>query len=124
MSVVSPAKGYLFAIEGKQTVIADGDSMGVAAEIAEDLRWSSECRLGVDHPLLFEEIAKVGREGSRILEVCRGSTERELMASISSSKSIHKLSSKDAAEYSDGEKEVIPGMNPVSVIRGETSCRH
>jgi hypothetical protein len=115
---------YLLAIEGNQTVIANGDTMSVATEATEDLCWSSECRLGVNHPLLSEESAEVRREGFRILKVRRGSTERELMASISSSKSIHKLSSKDTTEYSDGKKEVISGMNPMLMVRGEASCRH
>jgi hypothetical protein len=37
-----------------QTMVGDGDAMGVAAQILEYMFWTSEGRFAVDHPILSE----------------------------------------------------------------------
>jgi len=41
--------------EGQETVIGDGDAMGVAGEIAEHRMGTAEGWLGVDDPVLTEQ---------------------------------------------------------------------
>ena len=38
-------------MDAAQALVADGDPVGVAAEVVEDLFGTGEGRLGVDHPL-------------------------------------------------------------------------
>jgi hypothetical protein len=52
VSIVSPAKGNVLTVECPQSVIADGNPVGVATEILKYLAGSAERGLGVDHPLL------------------------------------------------------------------------
>ena len=52
---VSPAKGNLPTLEGDQAVIGDRHAVGVAAEITENVFWTTEGRFAVDHPVLTEE---------------------------------------------------------------------
>lgn len=47
VSVVFPLKADLLTVEGNETVIREGDAMGVAPEIAEHLHRSAERRFGV-----------------------------------------------------------------------------
>ena len=53
--VVLPAEGDALAIEGDQPMIADGDAMGIAAEIAQHRRGPTEGRLRIDDPVGVEE---------------------------------------------------------------------
>ena len=55
MRVVSPEESDLFAIEGQQAMIADGDAMRITAEIAKHLGRSAKGRFGIDNPLFLEQ---------------------------------------------------------------------
>jgi hypothetical protein len=54
---ISIAKAHPIVSEGHQPLVADGDAMGVAAEIAEHLRGAGQGRLAVDHPLSARRLA-------------------------------------------------------------------
>ena len=56
MGVVSPAEGDLIVLEGHETMVGDGDAMGVAGEVVEDMLGAAEGRLGVDDPVLLAEL--------------------------------------------------------------------
>src|ERR1700676_430826 len=49
-AVVVVAEGDTGLVVGDQTLIGDGDPVGVAREIGEHHFWAGERRLGVDHP--------------------------------------------------------------------------
>ena len=50
VGVVLVAKAHVALIDTQQTVVGDGDAMGVTAQIVEDLVGTAEGLLGVDHP--------------------------------------------------------------------------
>ena len=62
---VSPAEGNLVVLQADQTVIGDGDAMGVGAQVVENILGTVERRLAVDHPLAAEQGAQEGRESFR-----------------------------------------------------------
>ena len=47
---ILPAETDTAALEGNQAGVRDGDAMGVAGEVLQNLEWAAEGRLGVDHP--------------------------------------------------------------------------
>ena len=55
LSGISPSESNAAVSEGKQSVVGDGDAMGVGAEIAQHVFWAAEGRLGVDDPILAEQ---------------------------------------------------------------------
>jgi hypothetical protein len=55
MSVVLPAEGHGFAIEGQQAVITDGNAMRIPPKIVKHLSGSAKCRFRVYNPILLEE---------------------------------------------------------------------
>ena len=55
MCVVSPEEGDSIILEGDEAMVGDGHAMGVAGQIAQHMLWSSERRLGVDHPVVREQ---------------------------------------------------------------------
>ncbi len=50
--VILPAEGHLFAVKAQQTTVADGNAMGVASKVRQDVLWSAEWWLRIDHPIL------------------------------------------------------------------------
>ena len=55
--VVFPSEAYVVTIEAEQALVADGDAMSIAAEIAQHANGISEGRLGIDHPVALIESA-------------------------------------------------------------------
>ena len=51
VAIVLPGKGDMIVIAVLDAAVGDGDAMGVAAEIGENLRGSAERLLGVDDPI-------------------------------------------------------------------------
>ncbi len=49
--VILPAEADLAVVHGQQPVVGDGDTVGVASDIVEDLGWPGKRPLRVDHPL-------------------------------------------------------------------------
>ena len=56
VSIVSPAEGDAIVLEGHETMVGDGYSMGVAGQVVENVLGSAEGWLGVDHPVLLAEL--------------------------------------------------------------------
>ena len=48
--VISPTEDNAFTIEGDESVVGDGDTMSVAAEISDDLFGPSEGGFGINNP--------------------------------------------------------------------------
>ena len=57
VSIVSPAEGDAIVLEGHEPMVGDGDAMGVASQIVENMFGAAEGRLGVDDPVLLERVA-------------------------------------------------------------------
>src|SRR5262245_61364063 len=53
-SVISPMERDVVAIEGDQSMIRDGDAVGIASQVAKHLFGSAERRLCINHPVLTE----------------------------------------------------------------------
>src|SRR5271163_5151350 len=51
--IVFPSKAHAVTIEAEQALVADGDAVSVAAEIAQYVSRSAKSGLGVDHPVMF-----------------------------------------------------------------------
>jgi hypothetical protein len=51
LAVILPAKADVIVVDFEEATVGDGDALGVAGEIGENLRRSGERALGVDHPL-------------------------------------------------------------------------
>ena len=55
MGGVAPAKGDLVLVERDQAVVGNGDAMGVAAEVLQNMFGTSEGWFAVDDPLMTEQ---------------------------------------------------------------------
>ena len=52
MSVVAPTERDIVAVKCEQSMIGDGDAMGITTEVTEHLFGTTEGRFGVDDPFM------------------------------------------------------------------------
>ena len=117
VSVVLPSESNLLAIEGEQPMIADGDSVSVASEIAKNRARSAQRRFGVDDPVLAKQGVEEGLKPARIGQRGRLPPEDEKPAAMGPAQSPDEALAKDPAEHLHREEETVPGTDPALMIR-------
>lgn len=66
--VVPPAESDFAISDVGDSVVGDGDPMGISAEIVEDLLWTAERLLGIDDPLVTTGLANPRGIAARVLQ--------------------------------------------------------
>ena len=79
MGIIFPAESNLVMLEGHEAVVGNGNTMGVAGEIAEHMMRTAERWLGVDDPVLTEQWTQEGTEGLFDFQRLERSGEGELV---------------------------------------------
>jgi hypothetical protein len=69
VGIISPEKRNIAIPVGKNAVIADGDPMGISAEVLENTFGATEWRFAIDDPLLFIELFPESFEVAWFLEM-------------------------------------------------------
>ena len=75
---VLAAEGDVGFRQGAEALIGDGDAMGIAAEIAEDLAGTGKRPLGIDDPFFLVEGVEESLPSSRVGQGGAGATFDEL----------------------------------------------
>jgi hypothetical protein len=78
VGIILPAEGDLIVLEGDEAMVGDGDAMGVAAEIAEDVMGTAERGFGIDDPIVTEQGTQESVEGFLILKRSKRTREDQL----------------------------------------------
>ena len=60
-------------------MVGDGDAMGIARQIMQNMFGTAEGRLGVDDPVLSEKLSQKSAEGTRFGETPERAMELELV---------------------------------------------
>ena len=68
MTIIAPAEGHSGLVGADQAAVGDGDPVGVAAEIGQDMFGRAERWLGIDDPVLATQLPDRGCEGMGITE--------------------------------------------------------
>ena len=116
-AVVLPGKGDAVAGHRHEAVVGDGDAVGIASEIAQNLGRSSERRLGVDDPVATVEGLQIGAEGGRAAQRGEPAVEDELLVSLI--KMMQELAAEEPSEDTDGKEEAGPARDPPRPVQGE-----
>ena len=77
-SIVSPSEAHAVTIEAKQALIADGDTVGIAADIVENLSWPGERWLRIDDPLGLPGRRQVATERRGLMQMTMCGEEVQL----------------------------------------------
>jgi hypothetical protein len=99
VSRVSEAERDLFAVEGDQSVIGDGNTMGISAEVSEHLIGPAERRLAVDHPAVAEQLSEKAPKQPWLSERLELPVEPEFARGKGLLQCVGELAAKDLAEY-------------------------
>ena len=102
-------------------MVGDGDPVGIAAEILQDVLGAAEGWFGVDDPVFAEERTQPGREELGMDERCEFAGQVQLTALEGRLQAGNELAAKHAPQYGDGKEEARVGSNPATVIAGESA---
>jgi hypothetical protein len=109
---ISIAKGHLAVLEGEEAFVADGDAVGVAAQVAQDLCGARQRRLGIDDPLPRRRLSQEV-DSKRHAEPAGALVECPLEA-------VEELGLEYSGEDPHGDEEPGPRSDPSILRRGET----
>jgi len=125
------AEGDVVVGEVEDAAVGDGDAVGVAAEVLEDLLGAAEGLLGVDDPGLSGEGLEEEPEGDRVGEMALVAAEEEAASLMGTFEGVQDLGAEDHAEGLDGEEEgaalaslarvLGAGPHPAGAVGGEAA---
>jgi hypothetical protein len=118
---VSPAEGDLVTGEGNETMVGDGHTMGVSAQVVEDVLGAPERRFAVDDPVPAEEWAQERGESFGRGERLQLTMETQLSFGESVFQSSDELAPKNSCQNGKGKKEAATGREPAAVVGGESA---
>jgi hypothetical protein len=67
-AVILPLEGNAVVVERDQAAVGDGNTVGIAGEVAQNFLGSAEGSFAVNHPVTVAQRRQIGREGSRICQ--------------------------------------------------------
>src|SRR5580704_16811598 len=123
-AIILPREGDALVVGRDQAAVGDGDAVGVARKIAQDLLRSPEWTLGIDDPVFFAQRCQISREGFWIGQRHVLAEELQLSGTMSGSKLFQDEPSKQTRENLHGEKEVGPAGDPASPVQRDAATRH
>ena len=116
MGSVSPAERNLSILKRDQPMVGNGHSMGVAAEIFENMFRAAEGPFAIDHPILTVEIANQGMKHLRVRKMLKLPVKADLTFGECLVEGVFDLSSKDLPEHPLRQKEPIAGIGRYPVL--------
>ena len=105
-------------------MIADGNAMGIAAQIAKHRCWTRHRLLDIDDPVFPMQRLKKSPECLGIFQRPGGTAEAELVSAIGPFQSVEDLATKNFLENTERKKEAIPWLYPMAAIGGKATNWH
>ena len=75
-------EGNLTAVQGFQSVIGNRDAVRVSAEIVEDALWTTEGRLGINHPFAFAHSLEEDRKVRGLFQAAQFTEELQFAVPV------------------------------------------
>jgi len=76
--VITPEEGHFAILKLEETVITDGYSVGISAEVLKDSFYAVKRGLAIDNPLLLFKLSYKALENMRVFEVTDAAGEDEI----------------------------------------------
>ena len=110
LGVVLVAEADLIVVDGEQAIVGDGDAVGMAGQVLEDLLRSRKGLLGVDHPIVAVEPVDQIREEDRVLELLQRAVEFQLPLAVRVLEEVNGLAPEDLGEDPHGQQDVFTAI--------------
>src|SRR6266571_5521813 len=121
VSIILPPEGDLAICHGDEAVVGNGHAMGVAGQVLKYVFRSAEGWLGVNHPILPEQLSQKAAEELGFAQILEIAMEAELLLAEKALQPGDELAAKDAAEYFHRQEKMVPRMNPARVVWRQTA---
>jgi hypothetical protein len=118
--IIPPWEGDLAVTDVEDTVIGDGDPVGISAEVLKDSLDAIEGGLAIDNPLLMIELAPELLKAFGWFEMADGVGEYESIRLEASFEKVKELSFEQRRHDPDGDEKPFSGWDPAACVGGES----
>jgi hypothetical protein len=122
LPIVLPSEADLAVVEPEQTAVGDGDTVGIAGEIAEHLLRPGERGLRVDDPIDPGQGVEPCCKGGRIGQGCECAGEAELTIGEGAAHLPQEQFAEAAGEHAHGQKEAGRTADSARLVRRESAA--
>jgi len=105
--IISPEKRNSAVLDGEDAVVADGDPVGISAEVLKDPRGAIKGRFAIDDPLLMVKMFSEGFEGSGFLEMADAAGEYKIPRCEAVFEEVKELASEQCRHDPYGNEEAL-----------------
>ena len=120
IGVVAPPEANMLAVEVDEAMAADGDLVGVAPEIGQDLPGAGERGLAVDHPVVRSQRGLQALELAAV--VATGGLQPKLAVAVRGAEEVEILAAEDLRERGCREQEALAGGGePALPVRAQAA---
>jgi hypothetical protein len=117
VGIISPEKRNMAVPVGEDAVIADGDSMGIPAEVLKDPLGAIEGRFAIDDPLLMIKMSPEGFEGSGFLEMADAAGEYKIIRRETFFEKVKELAFEQRRHDPYRKEEPFAARHPSASVR-------
>jgi hypothetical protein len=121
VSVILPPEGDLAIGNGEETVIGNGDAMGIAGQVVKHMLRPSERAFRIDYPILAKEWSEESVKGFLSGQCLEATGKHELALTKGAFQASGKLAAKDTAERFHRQEKGVAGMDPALVVWRQTT---
>ena len=122
--IVFPTERNSIILEGNQSMVGDGNAVRITSKVVENMLGTAEGRLGVDNPMLVEELSKKPAKATWISKTLERAVELELVLTKELLKSGCELAAEDGAQRADGQEEAFRRGEPSAAVGCKTASRN
>src|SRR6185437_735837 len=121
--IVLPFESDLPVVDVQDAVVRDRHTVGVAADVVEDLFGSGKGGLGVNHPLLLSQGVQIVEECLALAQSLKSGEELKLAAVKGVHEQFQESAAEVAREHPHGEEETGAAGNPSLPVGGQSAAR-
>ena len=122
MCRVTVVEGDLIPFKADQTVVGDGDTVGICAQVWDDVLWAAEGGFTVDVPLGVVEFGKQRFEGRSVCQLCDFSGEDKIIGTVGVFEEGEELTPEQLGKDLDVDEEGTLGRHPFLTIRRQATA--
>jgi hypothetical protein len=121
VGVITPQERYFAILKLENTVIADGYSVGISAEVLKDSFYAVKWRLAIDDPLLMFELSPKSFESMRVFEVTDRAGEDEITRFKTVFEIVQELTPEQLRQNLYMNEEVLTARHPAVSLRRQSA---
>ena len=105
--IISPEKRNSAVLDSEDAVVADGDPVGISAEVLKDPHGAIKGRFAIDDPLLMIKMSPEGFESPEFLEMADAAGEYEISRCEAVFEEVKELASEQCRHDPYGNEEAF-----------------